>query len=117
MSCDNAAVTVSERNTRLATPADFGGAQQCTMLKNSVEGPFFFCTNPVTADIALGRSGAPLTVALRAIDAAISKPIPGAVIDIWHCDASGLYSGHNLSVSKQYSGSVMPVQSGRKANA
>ena len=47
LSCDNAAVPVSERSSRLATLADFGGSPQCTMLKNSMEGPFFFCTMPV----------------------------------------------------------------------
>lgn len=100
LSCDNAAVPVSERGTRLATLADFGGAQQCTMLKNTTEGPFFFCTNPGAADIARGISGASLTIALRAIDAATCQPIRDAVIDIWHCDTGGLYSGHNLAVDE-----------------
>ncbi len=63
-------VPVSQQSTRLATLADFGGAQQCTMLKNSVEGPFFFCTNPGIADLARGQPGAPLVIALRAINAA-----------------------------------------------
>lgn len=100
LSCDNAAVPVSDRSTRLATVADFAGSQQCTMLKDSVEGPFYFCTNPRSADIAQGRPGAPLTIALRAVDAATCQPIPNAVIDIWHCDASGLYSGQNLAVDE-----------------
>jgi protocatechuate 3,4-dioxygenase beta subunit len=100
LSCDNAAVPVSQRNGRLATIADFGGSAQCSMLKDSVEGPFYFCTNPGSADIARGKAGAPLTVALRAVDAATCKPIPGAVIDIWHCDAAGLYSGHNMVVDE-----------------
>ena len=58
LSCDNAGVPVSQRNGRMASPADFGGAQQCTMLKDSVEGPFFFCTNPGAAEIAR-REGVP----------------------------------------------------------
>jgi protocatechuate 3,4-dioxygenase beta subunit len=100
LSCDNAAVPVSERGTRLATLADFDGAQRCTMLKDSFEGPFYFCTNPGIADIARGRSGVPLTVALRVVDKATCRPIRDAVIDIWHCDASGLYSGYDLAVDE-----------------
>jgi len=100
LSCDNAAVPVSQQSTRLATLADFGGAQQCTMLKNSVEGPFFFCTNPGIADLARGQPGAPLVIALRAINAATCQPIRDAVIDVWHCDAKGLYSGQNLAVDE-----------------
>jgi protocatechuate 3,4-dioxygenase beta subunit len=100
LSCDNAAVPVSQRSNRLATLADFGGAQHCTMLKNSVEGPFYFCTNPGAADIARGHAGAPLVIALRAVNAATCQPIADAVIDVWHCDAKGLYSGHNLGVDE-----------------
>lgn len=106
LSCDSAAVPVSERGTRLATVADFGAVQQCTMLKNAIEGPFFFCTNPGNAEIARGKPGAPLTIALRAVDAATCQPIRDAVIDIWHCDADGLYSGHDLAVDE-------PIKSGR----
>ena len=100
LSCDNGSVPASQQRGRLASVADFGSAQTCTMLKDSVEGPFYFCTNPGTADIARGLPGAPLAIALRAIDAAPCKPIPDAVIDIWHCDGSGLYSGHKLAVDE-----------------
>lgn len=100
LSCDNAAVPASQRSGRLALLSDFGSAQPCSMLKDSFEGPFFFCTNPGVADIARGQPGAPLVIALRALDAATCQPIPGAVIDVWHCDAKGLYSGQNLAVDE-----------------
>lgn len=100
LSCDNAAVPVSERSTRLATLADFSGSQKCVLQKNSIEGPFFFCTNPGIADIARGIPGAPLTIALRAVDAATCQPLRDAVIDVWHCDARGLYSGHELAMDE-----------------
>lgn len=100
LSCDNAAVPLSQQAGRLATVADFGSAEPCSMLKDSAEGPFFFCTNPGVADIARGIAGAPLVIALRAVDAATCKPIPNAVIDVWHCDAVGLYSGHSMAVDE-----------------
>lgn len=100
ISCDSAAVPVSERSARLATIADFSASQQCTMLKNAIEGPFFFCTNPGVADIARGQPGVPLTIALRAVNATTCQPIPDAVIDVWHCDAKGLYSGHDLAMDE-----------------
>ncbi len=100
LSCNNAAVPVSDRSTRLATVADFDASDRCSMQKNSVEGPFYFCTNPGSADIAQAKPGVPLTIAMRAVDAATCQPIANAVIDIWHCDASGLYSGHNLAVDE-----------------
>ena len=42
---------------RLATGADFGEARPRTMLEDSVEGPFYFCTNPGVAR-GLRRSAA-----------------------------------------------------------
>lgn len=104
LSCDNAAVPASRRDGRLATPADFGAAQSCTMMKDSLEGPFYFCTNPGVADIARGLPGAPLVIALRAVNAVTCQPIADAVIDVWHCDARGLYSGQNLAVDEAVKG-------------
>jgi protocatechuate 3,4-dioxygenase beta subunit len=100
LSCDNSAVALSDAATRLATPADFEGSSQCSMIKDSFEGPFFYCTNPNNAEIARGKEGIPLVVALRALDAATCRPLANAVIDIWHCDASGLYSGYTLGVDE-----------------
>jgi protocatechuate 3,4-dioxygenase beta subunit len=100
LSCDNTAMPVSQRSGRMVSVADFGSAQACTMLKDSFEGPFFFCTNPGAADISRGQPGAPLVIALRAINAATCQPMADAVIDVWHCDAKGLYSGQNLGVDE-----------------
>jgi protocatechuate 3,4-dioxygenase beta subunit len=34
------------------------------------------------------------------VNATTCQPIADAVIDVWHCDAKGLYSGHNLGVDE-----------------
>lgn len=100
LSCDNSAVPLSDATTRVSTLADFDNATACSMIKDSFEGPFFYCTNPNSAEISKGKEGVPLIVALRAVDASTCKPLANAVIDIWHCDASGLYSGYNLGVDE-----------------
>lgn len=108
LSCDNASVPLSDAANRLSTLADFETSGQCAMIKDSFEGPFFFCTNPNSSEVAKGKEGVPLIVALRAVDAATCKPLNDAVIDIWHCDAMGLYSGYDLGVDE-------PIKSGRHA--
>lgn len=100
LSCDNASVPLSEAASRLSTIADFDASGQCAMINDSFEGPFFYCTNPNSAEIAKGKAGYPLAVALRAMDAATCRPLTDVVIDIWHCDASGIYSGYNLGVDE-----------------
>ena len=44
-------------------------------------------------DIRAGRPGRPMTLRLTVVDAATCRPIKGAAVDVWHCDAGGAYSG------------------------
>ncbi len=96
LSCDNSKVPRSAEGNRLSTVADFDSSNRCDMIADSFEGPFFYCTNPNSAEIAAGKPGTPLVVALRAVDAKTCAPLADAVIDIWHCDAMGIYSGYSL---------------------
>jgi protocatechuate 3,4-dioxygenase beta subunit len=100
LSCDNSAVPLSDVAKRFSTVADFEATGQCAIVKDSFEGPFYYCTNPNSAEIAKGKEGIPLVVALRAVDANTCKPLTNVVIDVWHCDASGVYSGYSLGVDE-----------------
>jgi hydroxyquinol 1,2-dioxygenase len=64
------------------------GATETTVL-----GPFFVRDAPVMplgADIAPGKPGEPLFVDASA-RAADGKPLPGAMVDVWHSDKDGYY--------------------------
>jgi protocatechuate 3,4-dioxygenase beta subunit len=69
------------------------GADVCVLVPEVTEGPYYFDPTLVRADITEGRAGLRLTVRLQVVDAAC-KPVENARVDIWHCDASGLYSGY-----------------------
>ena len=45
------------------------------------------------ADITEGLPGAPLALVLQVVDTEC-RPIEGARVDVWHCDAAGNYSGY-----------------------
>jgi protocatechuate 3,4-dioxygenase beta subunit len=64
----------------------------CVLTPQSEEGPYYLDPKLVRADIAEGRPGVPLALKLRVIEAGSCTPITGARIDIWHCDARGIYS-------------------------
>ncbi len=92
--CDNAGVAVSRLSGRIAASADFAGAGRCDLSRDTVEGPYFICTDTMNArNIAEGVIGTPMTLSLRVTDQAC-EPIPGAIVDVWQCDARGNYSGH-----------------------
>ncbi|MBS0239407.1 MAG: intradiol ring-cleavage dioxygenase [Proteobacteria bacterium] len=67
---------------------------QCILLPQAVEGPYYFDPKLVRADITEGRPGAPLRLSLCIIEAGSCTPISGARVDVWHADASGIYSGY-----------------------
>jgi protocatechuate 3,4-dioxygenase beta subunit len=44
-------------------------------------------------DITEGRPGVPLRLRIALVDAKTCMPLENAAVDIWHCDAAGVYSG------------------------
>jgi protocatechuate 3,4-dioxygenase beta subunit len=76
------------------------GSAACIATPEQTEGPFFvderLDRSDVRSDPATGAvtEGIPLTLALsiHAISARGCAALPGAIVDIWHCDAAGNYS-------------------------
>jgi protocatechuate 3,4-dioxygenase beta subunit len=70
----------------------FPDTASCTLTPAETEGPYYFDVNSIRTDIREDRPGTAFRLALRVRDAACA-PIGNAVVDIWHCDAGGSYSG------------------------
>jgi protocatechuate 3,4-dioxygenase beta subunit len=71
----------------------FDDAARCTRTAEETEGPFYFEVDRVRSDIREGRPGTELRLGVRVRDlSAGCKPIRNAVVDVWHCDATGSYS-------------------------
>jgi protocatechuate 3,4-dioxygenase beta subunit len=86
--------TATETSTTAGELASkFDNAARCTRAAEQTEGPFYFEVDRVRSDIREGRDGAPLRLGVRVRDAdADCEPIRSAVVDVWHCDATGSYS-------------------------
>ena len=69
-------------------------AAACWLTPAETEGPFYFDPNLVRQDITEGKTGLPLNLTFTVIDENCS-PIPNVLVDIWHCDKDGLYSGYS----------------------
>ena len=83
-----------------ATSALFDDGASCTLTVEETEGPYYFDADKIRSDVREDRKGTRLTLALRVLDAATCKPIPDAVVDIWHADAGGAYSGFDGAPSQ-----------------
>jgi protocatechuate 3,4-dioxygenase beta subunit len=77
-----------------------GAPGVCVVRPALTEGPYFVDVkldrSDIRSDPADGtrRPGAPLRITLRVsrLAGGACAPLPGAVVDVWHCDAAGVYS-------------------------
>jgi protocatechuate 3,4-dioxygenase beta subunit len=108
---DGAAATAPETTATTATtgtttaPASDGilaaldEAPSCVLATEETQGPYWFDVDSIRRDIREDRPGARLDLALRVQDMTECKaggdpaPVADAVVEIWHCDAGGVYSG------------------------
>ena len=65
----------------------------CRLTPQVTQGPYWFDPKLDRADVTEGKPGVPVRVAVTVVDGNC-RPIPGARVDLWHCDASGVYSGY-----------------------
>jgi protocatechuate 3,4-dioxygenase beta subunit len=65
----------------------------CVLTPEQEEGPFYIDLAQVRQNIVENRPGVPLALALTVVDSDTCEPIRNAAVDIWHCDALGVYSG------------------------
>jgi protocatechuate 3,4-dioxygenase beta subunit len=77
------------------------GAVSCILTPELTEGPYYIANEKVRRNITDGRPGAPLLLRLSVVDASTCKPIKGALVDIWHADAGGVYSGFRSGASSR----------------
>jgi protocatechuate 3,4-dioxygenase beta subunit len=68
-------------------------AEACTLLPEQDLGPYYLVDELVRSDIREGKNGVPLDLRLLVLNAQSCRPLAGAAVDLWHCDAAGAYSG------------------------
>jgi protocatechuate 3,4-dioxygenase beta subunit len=65
----------------------------CAPSPQQTAGPFHVENALVRRDITEDRAGLRLKLRLTVRDATTCAPIEGADVELWHCDAAGVYSG------------------------
>jgi protocatechuate 3,4-dioxygenase beta subunit len=76
-----------------ATETTAAAAPDCVLMPELTEGPYYLDLDLIRSDITEGRHGVPLDLRVNVVDADACEPIEGAAVDLWHCDAEGVYSG------------------------
>ncbi|MFF8398516.1 intradiol ring-cleavage dioxygenase [Streptomyces sp. NPDC016172] len=80
---------------RAAAPdtAPVAAAAVCTLTKEVTEGPYYLDGQYVRSDISEDKTGIPLKLTLTVVDDDTCAPLENALVEIWHSDALGEYSG------------------------
>ncbi|AWL41218.1 MULTISPECIES: intradiol ring-cleavage dioxygenase [Streptomyces] len=88
------------RNTADAGPLDSvkaaaSASSTCmSLITEQIEGPYYIDYELFRNDVVEDRTGIPLLLVLRVLDSTTCRPVRDSAIEIWHCDASGVYSGY-----------------------
>jgi protocatechuate 3,4-dioxygenase beta subunit len=73
----------------------------CILTPEMTEGPYYLAGEKLRRNITEGRPGTRLDLRLQVVNATTCAPISGAVVDIWHADAGGVYSGFGSGASSR----------------
>jgi protocatechuate 3,4-dioxygenase beta subunit len=90
---------VSGRNPDLRVTRAPAAEEPCVLTSRQVEGPFYFPA-PERVDVTEDRAGRPFVLRLQLTRHPDCTPLAGAAVEIWHCDAEGVYSGYPPEISR-----------------
>ena len=85
------------------------------MSLEQTQGPYWFDVDSIRDDLREDRPGARLDLALRVQDLSecdndgAAAPVSNAVVEIWHCDAGGIYSGFESASTGSGGGGPPPI--------
>ncbi len=69
----------------------------CMLASEQEEGPYYVDKRILRQDITEGKPGIPLRLRVTVVDGRSCTPLRNAALDIWHCDAGGVYSGYTAN--------------------
>jgi len=92
-SSKSASSSTTTRTTSAGASGTTASTAACVLTPEVTEGPYYLDLDKVRSDITEGKEGAPLDLKLTVVDATGCTPIKDAAVDVWHCDAGGVYSG------------------------
>ncbi|GKZ19345.1 hypothetical protein AbraIFM66951_005575 [Aspergillus brasiliensis] len=75
----------------------FASNATCVLGPDVTQGPYYVTGELIRNDISETQEGVPLYLDIQLIDTSTCEPVPEIYIDIWHCNATGVYSGVTAS--------------------
>ncbi|KAK2042843.1 aromatic compound dioxygenase [Colletotrichum somersetense] len=85
----------SSEGFTLDTPLDdiFGSNATCALVPESIIGPYYVEGELIRTDATDGQPGVPVHLDIQFVDVTSCAAVPQQLIDLWACNATGVYSG------------------------
>lgn len=90
------------------TAASVEGEPSCVLTSEQMEGPYRL-NSPLRRDVREDRVGVPLLLELKIVRGEGCAPVERAQVEIWHCDATGVYSGYEPAMARKPFDTVLAV--------
>ncbi|GCB28251.1 hypothetical protein AAWM_11136 [Aspergillus awamori] len=71
----------------------FASGGTCIVQPEVTQGPYYIAGELIRRNVVEDQTGVPLFMDIQLIDTNTCEPLPNIYTDIWHCNATGVYSG------------------------
>jgi protocatechuate 3,4-dioxygenase beta subunit len=71
----------------------FGANATCIQTPDNANGPYYVTGEQIRSNVVDGQVGVPMHLEMQYIDIKTCKPATNILVDIWSCNALGIYSG------------------------
>ncbi|KAK4238229.1 Intradiol ring-cleavage dioxygenase [Achaetomium macrosporum] len=71
----------------------FAGYNSCVLTPEVTQGPYYVAGEYVRENVVESQPGVSLLLDYQVIDVATCDPVPNVYLEIWHCNATGVYGG------------------------
>jgi protocatechuate 3,4-dioxygenase beta subunit len=89
----SSAAVATRASTGAVTADMFDAATSCSLTPEETEGPFYFDVDSIRSDVREEKTGVNLRLGVRVRGASSCTPLSNSMVEIWHADAEGDYSG------------------------
>lgn len=71
----------------------FSSNASCVLTPDVTQGPYYVGGEYIRSDIVETQEGIATTIDYQVIDVDTCEPVPNVYLEMWHCNATGVYSG------------------------
>ncbi|KAK0200635.1 Intradiol ring-cleavage dioxygenase [Desarmillaria ectypa] len=71
----------------------FSSNSSCVLTPELEQGPYYVQGEYIRSNMSEDQPGVPAYVNIELIDVFICEPLTGVYLDVWHCNATGVYAG------------------------